>query len=144
MRKDVLSYLSLSGCGAVGSALDWGSRGRKFKSSHSDQNKESTFVGSLFFVLNKEKEDLNFSRRKTKSVESFRFNAFYFLWSTLDPQSRVFDFYIKLISKSTNSQSPFMYSPFIKLRTVKRILSSYTSAMYPKPQGLIPKLFSFL
>ena len=26
-----------SGCGAVGSALDWGSRGRKFKSCHSDQ-----------------------------------------------------------------------------------------------------------
>ena len=25
-----------SGCGAVGSALDWGSRGRKFKSCHSD------------------------------------------------------------------------------------------------------------
>ena len=25
-----------SGCGAVGSVLDWGSRGRKFKSCHSD------------------------------------------------------------------------------------------------------------
>ena len=28
-----------SGCGAVGSALDWGSRGREFKSRHSDQKK---------------------------------------------------------------------------------------------------------
>lgn len=28
----------LSGCGAVGSALDWGSRGREFKSRHSDQD----------------------------------------------------------------------------------------------------------
>ena len=37
IQNDVLLYLSLSGCGAVGSALDWGSRGRKFKSSHSDQ-----------------------------------------------------------------------------------------------------------
>ena len=27
-----------TGCGAVGSALDWGSRGREFKSRHSDQN----------------------------------------------------------------------------------------------------------
>ena len=27
----------ISGCGAVGSALDWGSRGREFKSRHSDQ-----------------------------------------------------------------------------------------------------------
>ena len=27
-----------SGCGAVGSALDWGSRGREFKSRHSDHN----------------------------------------------------------------------------------------------------------
>jgi hypothetical protein len=29
----------LSGCGAAGSALDWGSRGREFKSRHSDQLK---------------------------------------------------------------------------------------------------------
>ena len=28
---------SRSGCSAVGSALDWGSRGREFKSRHSDQ-----------------------------------------------------------------------------------------------------------
>ena len=28
-----------SGCGAVGSALPWGGRGRKFKSCHSDQDK---------------------------------------------------------------------------------------------------------
>ena len=27
----------VTGCGAVGSALDWGSRGREFKSRHSDQ-----------------------------------------------------------------------------------------------------------
>ena len=30
---------SISGCGAVGSALPWGGRGRWFKSSHSDQEK---------------------------------------------------------------------------------------------------------
>lgn len=29
----------ISGCGAAGSALDWGSRGREFKSRHSDQKK---------------------------------------------------------------------------------------------------------
>ena len=29
-----------SGCGAAGSALDWGSRGREFKSRHSDQKIE--------------------------------------------------------------------------------------------------------
>ena len=28
--------LYISGCSAAGSALDWGSRGRKFKSCHSD------------------------------------------------------------------------------------------------------------
>ena len=27
-----------TGCSAVGSALDWGSRGREFKSRHSDQD----------------------------------------------------------------------------------------------------------
>ena len=31
----------VSGCGAVGSALPWGGRGRKFKSCHSDQNEGS-------------------------------------------------------------------------------------------------------
>ena len=29
--------VGVSGCSAVGSALDWGSRGREFKSRHSDQ-----------------------------------------------------------------------------------------------------------
>lgn len=29
----------ISGCSAVGSVLEWGSRGRKFESSHSDQQK---------------------------------------------------------------------------------------------------------
>ena len=32
-----MSEQNLSGCSAVGSALDWGSRGREFKSRHSDQ-----------------------------------------------------------------------------------------------------------
>ena len=35
----MLSKSQLSGCGAVGSALPWGGRGRKFKSCHSDQIK---------------------------------------------------------------------------------------------------------
>ena len=34
-----LNTVVLSGCGAVGSALDWGSRGREFKSRHSDHEK---------------------------------------------------------------------------------------------------------
>ena len=43
-QKDVLFYYScreqhISGCSAVGSALDWGSRGREFKSRHSDQKR---------------------------------------------------------------------------------------------------------
>ena len=36
----------LSGCGAVGSALDWGSRGRKFKSCHSDHNVKTKKMSS--------------------------------------------------------------------------------------------------
>ena len=38
-NKGMVRYLGCeaSGCGAVGSALDWGSRGREFKSRHSDQ-----------------------------------------------------------------------------------------------------------
>ena len=39
-----------SGCGAVGSALPWGGRGRWFKSSHSDQKdlENIEFSGSFF------------------------------------------------------------------------------------------------
>ena len=55
-RCDILFRLkSMTGCGAVGSALDWGSRGREFKSRHSDQYKilENGFIarfsGILFF-----------------------------------------------------------------------------------------------
>ena len=35
-----------SGCGAVGSALPWGGRGRWFKSSHSDQ------ISTMVLILN--------------------------------------------------------------------------------------------
>ena len=37
-----------SGCGAVGSALPWGGRGRRFKSCHSDQNTEYATACSVF------------------------------------------------------------------------------------------------
>ena len=39
-----------SGCGAVGSALPWGGRGRKFKSCHSDQKSigNTTFSNAFF------------------------------------------------------------------------------------------------
>ena len=41
-----------SGCGAVGSALPWGGRGRKFKSCHSDQQKRNEpCVHSAFAYL---------------------------------------------------------------------------------------------
>ena len=44
IRSDIIykafsEAIYVSGCGAVGSALPWGGRGRKFKSCHSDQNK---------------------------------------------------------------------------------------------------------
>ena len=40
-----------SGCSAVGSVLEWGSRGRKFESSHSDQNAETSDGFSVFFIF---------------------------------------------------------------------------------------------
>ncbi len=36
IKKSLILAFIFSGCGAVGSVLDWGSRGRKFKSCHSD------------------------------------------------------------------------------------------------------------
>ncbi len=44
----------ISGCGAVGSALPWGGRGRWFKSSHSDLLEKSSSALKLncsFFVF---------------------------------------------------------------------------------------------
>ena len=39
--------LVLTGCGAVGSALPWGGRGRGFKSRHSDQLRSATPISSV-------------------------------------------------------------------------------------------------
>ena len=39
------SIMLVSGCSAVGSVLDWGSRGREFKSRHSDHIKNRMFTG---------------------------------------------------------------------------------------------------
>ena len=52
-----------SGCSAVGSVLEWGSRGRKFESSHSDQEKRlETYVLSLFcFIFGTFLAGLNFA-----------------------------------------------------------------------------------
>ena len=38
----------ISGCGAVGSALEWGSRGREFKSLHSDHKNIILFIKFIF------------------------------------------------------------------------------------------------
>ena len=40
-----------SGCGAVGSALPWGGRGRGFKSRHSDQIKKTDHKICLFYFI---------------------------------------------------------------------------------------------
>ena len=41
----------VSGCGAVGSALDWGSRGREFKSRHSDHR--WVLIGLAYFLFSR-------------------------------------------------------------------------------------------
>ncbi len=47
-----MSVQRISGCGAVGSALPWGGRGRKFKSCHSDHIAVSLYAyGDIFFIL---------------------------------------------------------------------------------------------
>ena len=62
----------IPGCSADGSALEWGSRGRWFKSSHSDQEKglilrETKPFSSLFIVFEKSPCFLV----STKSVNKF-------------------------------------------------------------------------
>ena len=39
LQKLCYNLYAIAGCGAVGSALPWGGRGRKFESCHSDQRK---------------------------------------------------------------------------------------------------------
>ena len=44
------SFRKMAGCGAVGSALPWGGRGRKFKSCHSDQIRRNRMTPTDFFM----------------------------------------------------------------------------------------------
>ena len=48
-KKSAIQINMVSGCGAVGSALPWGGRGRKFKSCHSDQEKHRKQPFSMLF-----------------------------------------------------------------------------------------------
>ena len=57
-----LNQNRISGCGAVGSALDWGSRGREFKSRHSDQSLKSLIYNGFSDFLLPE-IDLNFTSK---------------------------------------------------------------------------------
>ncbi len=43
--RQALGFYGISGCGAVGSALRWGCRGRKFKSCHPDQQDREMIIG---------------------------------------------------------------------------------------------------
>ena len=57
----------LSGCGAVGSVLPWGGRGRRFKSGHSDQRNPTQFRG-LFgiawgFLFSKKQSDEKLTKK---------------------------------------------------------------------------------
>ena len=85
MQNDMILYHSLSGCGAVGSALDWGSRGREFKSRHSDQIRTKVMIPlvlqlsfflskqALFLTISKNNSILfmmSFSHRRLRSVSS--------------------------------------------------------------------------
>ena len=53
-----LADVTASGCGAVGSALPWGGRGRGFKSRHSDQNSAVEKLRNFFMQKSR------FSKRK--------------------------------------------------------------------------------
>ena len=49
MRQSVINFVPTSGCGAVGSALAWGARGREFESRHSDFLQPIRTSNGLFF-----------------------------------------------------------------------------------------------
>lgn len=60
-----------SGCGAVGSALPWGGRGRKFKSCHSDQIKPKTNRFRLYFCIFVAKSSVFHHFGTTRNSENF-------------------------------------------------------------------------
>lgn len=72
----------ISGCGAVGSALDWGSRGRKFKSCHSD-HKDSflavLFYFAFYFWLSSAKFPLTQKARENRKLLALQHLLQYFL-----------------------------------------------------------------
>ena len=74
--------LYISGCSAAGSALDWGSRGRKFKSCHSDFKKQrnSNEFRCFFTLLNL----VGFSRVKYFKLPKESSHLFYRLSSTFN------------------------------------------------------------
>ena len=72
----------LSGCGAVGSALDWGSRGRKFKSCHSDQKDSFSavlFYFAFYFRLSEAKFSLTQKARENRKLLALQYLLQYFL-----------------------------------------------------------------
>ena len=63
------SSLYRSGCGADGSALPWGGRGRWFKSSHSDQKNTDTFWCRYFFRLRCTMQNHEFFQKSSAPFE---------------------------------------------------------------------------
>ena len=65
----------VSGCSAVGSVLEWGSRGPEFESRHSDQKKileTQWFQGFFFLLINLfENESVNKNRKQNGENSKF-------------------------------------------------------------------------
>ena len=57
----IIYQSSKSGCGAAGSALPWGGRGRKFKSCHSDQKSGVVRFPIFLYLSRKSSQNLAFS-----------------------------------------------------------------------------------
>ena len=63
--------MTLTGCSAAGSALDWGSRGREFKSRHSDQQKALNPNGfKAFFIFTAGMETAEKCTKSAQNVHS--------------------------------------------------------------------------
>ena len=69
----ILKYYLKTGCSAGGSALDWGSRGRRFKSCHSDHVEAKESSASTFFMQKKSSARFLASpfHKKSRSVRLF-------------------------------------------------------------------------
>ena len=113
-------YFSLSGCSAGGSALDWGSRGRRFKSCHSEEKAlwrklyKAFFTVSVGLIYTAFKSAYGFKLHKNSFLSGKRGRCHEYLWvmSIGDSKEKI----SKKLKSKKNFQKNYWQSHYRVLR----------------------------